>query len=132
MPSDRTNVCESATSKPEPGSRALHAMTITVERVSSSAKRLYRDDSGGAGIVFAVALVPLLGFAGFALDYARISLARADLQAAVDAAGLAIALLPRTTPIKDVQQRALDRVNASLAGKGLGQITMEATRTGTN
>ena len=101
-------------------------------RLRCSIRRFGTDTTGGAAVVFCVLLVPLLGFAGFALDYARVSLARVDLQAAVDSAGLAIALLPRTTPIKDVQQRALDRVNASLAGKGLGRITLEATRSGTN
>src|SRR4051812_30843429 len=120
--------------------RRQHAMSMpagvkscdTTGWLPHAIRQLGTDRSGGAAVTFCMVLVPLLGFAGFALDYARVSLARVDLQAAVDSAGLAIALLPRTTPIKDVQQRALDRVNASLAGKGLGRITLEATRTGTN
>jgi Flp pilus assembly protein TadG len=113
---------------------AMPGYSVRPDRLSvlrRTARRFLRDRAGGTGVVFAFTLVPLLGFAGFALDYARVSLGRADLQTAVDAAGLAVALLPRNTPIEEVRQKALAWVNQSLANKGLGPVGLTARRNGT-
>src|SRR5919199_4656950 len=49
----------------------------------------FRSDRGGnLAIIFALVLVPLLGAAGVALDYARASALRTELQSALDAAVL--------------------------------------------
>ena len=52
--------------------------------LSRRVRALRADEKGSVAQIFAVTLVPLAGFSGFALDYARLSLARADLQAAID------------------------------------------------
>jgi Flp pilus assembly protein TadG len=91
-----------------------------------------KDEAGAVAVVFAVSLIPLIGFAGFALDYARASLGRAQLQAAVDSAGLAVAHLPRNTSVTVLQQKASDWVNTNLAGKGLGPVTVIAEKVGTS
>jgi Flp pilus assembly protein TadG len=91
-----------------------------------------RDDSGSVAAVFAAALIPLLGLSGFALDYARASLGKAQLQAAVDAAGLAVAHLPRNTPVAEVEKKAQEWVNTNLAGKSLGPVTVKAQKVGTS
>jgi hypothetical protein len=51
-------------------------------------RRFADDRRGSVGIVFALALVPLLAAAGAALDYSRAAQTRAALQAVVDAAVL--------------------------------------------
>ena len=53
------------------------------------ARRFRRDRRGATAIAVALMLVPMIISAGAAVDYARISAARAQLQAAADAAALA-------------------------------------------
>lgn len=111
-------------------SRVVHKLYL---RESSSRPRLNligitRDESGSVAIMLAIALVPLIGFAGLALDYARLSLAKAQLQAAVDSAGLAVAHLPRDASIALVEQKALEWINIRLAGQGFGPVGLTAKR----
>ncbi len=91
-------------------------------------RSLRGDEMGSVAQIFAVTLVPLAGFSGLALDYARISLARAELQTAIDSAGLAVAHLPRSASVATVEQKAQEWVNVRLAGKGFGPITITAQR----
>jgi Flp pilus assembly protein TadG len=51
--------------------------------------RFSRDDRGTIAVIFAVALIPVMGFAGAAIDFARATQTRGKLQAAVDAAAIA-------------------------------------------
>ncbi len=51
-------------------------------------KRFKRDDRGVTAVIFSLALLPILGAAGAAVDYTRAINVRADLQKAVDAAAL--------------------------------------------
>src|SRR5688500_494833 len=53
------------------------------------AKRFARDARGAVAITFALALLPLLGIVGAAVDYSRLSRARTTKQSVVDAAALA-------------------------------------------
>ena len=93
---------------------------------------LWRDEKGAVAVLVGVALVPLAAMMGLALDYSRVSLGRAELQAAVDSAGLAVAQMPRDTPITTIQQKAQEWVEASLVSKGLGQVTVVAKKIDTN
>ncbi|HEX8167251.1 MAG TPA: pilus assembly protein [Beijerinckiaceae bacterium] len=52
-------------------------------------KRFAQDRRGAIAVLFALALVPLLGIVGVAMDYSRSTRALADLQSAVDGAALA-------------------------------------------
>lgn len=91
-----------------------------------------KDESGAVAIIFGVTLIPLAAMMGLALDYSRVSLGRAELQAAVDSAGLAAAQLPRDTPIATIQQKAQEWVESNLAGKNLGDVRVTAVKNGTN
>ena len=53
--------------------------------------RFWRNEHGNFAIIFCLAAVPVLGIAGMALDYSRISAAEGRLQAAVDSGLLAAA-----------------------------------------
>jgi Flp pilus assembly protein TadG len=97
-------------------------------RVAQKVQALRDDEKGSVAQIFAVTLIPLAGFSGFALDYARISLARAELQTAIDSAGLAVAHLPRSASVATVEQKAHEWVNVRLAGKGFGPVTITAQR----
>lgn len=91
-------------------------------------RALLGDEKGSVAQIFAVTLIPLAGFSGLALDYARVSLAKAELQTAIDSAGLAVAHLPRNASVATVEKKAQDWVNVRLAGKGFGPITIKAQR----
>jgi len=51
-------------------------------------KRLLKSEDGNVAVMFALALLPVVGVAGSAVDYARGSSARSKLQIAADAAAL--------------------------------------------
>jgi Flp pilus assembly protein TadG len=54
----------------------------------------WSDQSGNVGVIFALALIPVLMLVGGAIDYSRASAIRTQLQAAMDAAVLAGAARP--------------------------------------
>ena len=71
-----------------------------------SPTRAFRTDRrGNVAILFALSLVPLLLFVGASIDYTRAAAERTALQAAVDSAGLALALLPPATPLATLQAK---------------------------
>src|SRR5919112_5231517 len=94
-------------------------------------RRFRGNERGNVAMIVGFATIPLAGMMGLALDYSRVSLGRAELQAAVDSAGLAIAQMPKGTPLSTLQQRAQEWVEASLAPKALGQVTVTVTQEGT-
>lgn len=57
----------------------------------SVARRFARSTNGNVAIIFAIALVPILGFVGAAIDYSRANKARTAMQAALDSAALMLA-----------------------------------------
>lgn len=59
--------------------------------------RFSQDEKGAVVIIFAVALVPVLGFAGAAIDYTRATQTRSKLQTAADAAALAALTIKANT-----------------------------------
>ena len=61
-----------------------------------------RDDRGTIAVIFAVALIPVMGLAGAAIDYGRATQTRGKLQAAVDAAAIAALTMKAST---DSQRR---------------------------
>jgi Flp pilus assembly protein TadG len=63
-------------------------MPRTIERLL---RRFARASGGNIAILFAIALVPLLGFVGAAVDYSRANRARTAMQAALDSTALMVA-----------------------------------------
>jgi Flp pilus assembly protein TadG len=91
-----------------------------------------RDRRGAVAIIVAFALIPVAAMMGLALDYSRASLAKAELQAAVDSAGLAAAQMPRDTSLEAIKAKAQEWVEASLSGKGMGAVTVDAKKVDSN
>lgn len=59
-------------------------------QVRSSVTRFRRAERGNVAVMFAIAVVPLLGFVGGAIDYSRVNNARTAMQTALDTAALMI------------------------------------------
>jgi Flp pilus assembly protein TadG len=56
------------------------------------------DKRGSIAVIFSLTLIPVLGIAGVALDYSRMSGSKISLQKSVDAAAIAaLANLPTAT-----------------------------------
>jgi Flp pilus assembly protein TadG len=62
-----------------------------MQRLISRARRRFAREDGATATVFALLLVPLLGFAAIAVDVGALYAERARLQVAADAAALAVA-----------------------------------------
>ncbi len=59
-------------------------------QVRSAATRFVGADEGNIAVIFCIALVPLLGFVGAAVDYTRANAARSSMQAALDSTALMV------------------------------------------
>jgi Flp pilus assembly protein TadG len=59
-------------------------------QVRNAATRFVGADEGNIAVIFCVALVPLLGFVGAAVDYTRANAARSSMQAALDSTALMV------------------------------------------
>src|ERR1700733_4633233 len=58
------------------------------KQARSAARRFVGANEGNIAVTFAIALVPLLGFVGAAIDYTRANSARSSMQAALDSTAL--------------------------------------------
>jgi Flp pilus assembly protein TadG len=57
-------------------------------RVHAAATRFIAADEGNIAVIFAIALVPIIGCIGVAVDYTRANKARSSMQAALDSTAL--------------------------------------------
>jgi Flp pilus assembly protein TadG len=57
-------------------------------QLRGAATRFIRADEGNIAVIFAIALVPMIGFVGAAVDYTRANAARSSMQAALDSTAL--------------------------------------------
>jgi len=81
-------------------------------QVRREAGALRADRSGNVAITFAIALVPVFGAAGVAVDYSRANAARTAMQVALDSTGLMIAKEALNLQSAQVQTRANKYFNA--------------------
>jgi Flp pilus assembly protein TadG len=94
-------------------------------------KRFAADAAGGVGFMFALAVVPVLGLVGAAVDYSRASQAHAHLQKAVDAAALAAGKIALEQNRKDVDKDARAVFNGAFPrSEGVTVTRFSVTATG--
>ena len=67
--------------------------------------RFLQDRRGGVAPMFAIALIPVFGLVGAAVDYSRANAIRAGMQSAIDATALAMAKLAPTLTQAELQQK---------------------------
>ena len=60
-------------------------------RFRGAARRFAGANEGNIAVIFAIALLPILGFVGAAIDYSRANSARSSMQAALDSTALMVA-----------------------------------------
>jgi Flp pilus assembly protein TadG len=69
-------------------------------------RRFLKDRRGSVAPMFALAVIPVLGLTGAAIDYSRASSMKVSLQAALDATSLAMAKLAPTVTSTQLQTQA--------------------------
>src|SRR5947208_509023 len=74
--------------------------------------RFLKDRRGGVAPMFALTLVPIVGFIGAAIDYSRANSIRTSMQAAADATSLAMSKLAPTLTQSQLQTQATAYFNA--------------------
>ena len=74
--------------------------------------RFLRDRRGGVAPMFAIAIIPVIGLTGAAIDYSRANSVRTGMQAAIDATALAMARLAPTLTQSELQQKTTEYFNA--------------------
>jgi len=88
-------------------------------------RRFWSDRKGNVAVLFAIAIVPIIGGIGAAVDYSLASAYRTDIQKALDATALA---LSKVLPIDDAAKRqeiGMQYFLASLGPNDLEDIDLE-------
>lgn len=79
-------------------------------------KKFFKDTSGNFAMMFAISIVPLLGFAGFAIDYTNASKIKTKMQTAADSAALSAIIEYHQELNGNQNQIAEDYFNANYNG----------------
>jgi Flp pilus assembly protein TadG len=118
------------------GRNPILAVTMFIKAIARHAAtfigRFGRHDGGNVAVIFGVALVPLLGFVGAAVDYSRANAARSSMQVAMDSAALMVSRDLSANPTMsatDVTSKANTYFKALYTNLNAGAITLTASYT---
>ncbi len=87
----------------------------------------WTDRKGGVIPIFVLALIPIFGAMGAAVDYSRAQLARTKMQIALDATGLFLSKLPAGTNQDTLMARATEFFYANYSESELVSIQLTVT-----
>jgi hypothetical protein len=95
----------------------IGTVSIRTQEIGMRFKDFEQNERGGVAVIFAFALIPVLGFAGAAVDYVRATQSRGKVQAAVDGAALAAVLAQ--VPTVSERQATAQQVFGAIRSEGL-------------
>jgi Flp pilus assembly protein TadG len=97
----------------------------------SAARRFVGANEGNIAVTFAVALVPILGFVGAAIDYTRANSARSSMQAALDSTALMLSkdLAEGTITTSQIAAKAQSYFTALYTNNDAKSVSVSATYT---
>lgn len=100
------------------------------DRVRSSITRFRRNEGGNVAVLFGIAILPILGFVGGAIDYSRVNNARTAMQAALDTAALMISRdATSTMTAAEINQKAQTYFNSLYKHPEAQNVVVNATYT---
>lgn len=105
----------------------IHSISAQARK---AATRFAGDTGGNVAMIFAISLVPLLGFVGAAVDYSRTNSARSSMQVALDSAALMISKDLGSNPsmsLSDIKAKSVVYFNALYTNNVSSPITVNAT-----
>ncbi len=97
-----------------------------------AARRFRDNERGNVAMIFAVSLVPLLGFVGAAIDYSRTTSARSSMKVALDSAALMVSKDLGSNPSMsstEISAKATNYFNALYTNNASSPITVTASYT---
>jgi Flp pilus assembly protein TadG len=89
--------------------------------------RFWNDREGSILPIFAIAVIPLIGFVGVAVDFIRAGSARAEMQAALDGTALMLSKDAPKLNSTDLQKRATEYFNSLFSRPEASGITVTPT-----
>lgn len=100
-------------------------------QVRRAASRFPGANQGNIAVLFGIALLPILGFMGAAIDYTRANSARSSMQAALDSTALMLAkdLSDGKITVGEINSKATTYFNALYTNKDANAVTITATYT---
>src|SRR5262249_62284126 len=88
------------------------AMNSVLVRLCNQLQAFRSERGGNVMLIFALAIIPIVGAVGAAVDYSRANSAKADMQAALDSTALKLAKDGSTLSSTDMQASATSYFNA--------------------
>lgn len=86
-----------------------------------------RNDRGNVVPIFALAVIPLIGSVGVALDYSRAATARTEMQSALDASALMLSKEALTLSSTDIEKQAKKYFQSTFQRKDTNGVAVTAT-----
>jgi Mg-chelatase subunit ChlD len=109
--------------------RGAAPLARSLKQRSAPLVGLLKDCRGGVAPMFALAIIPVIGFAGAAVDYSRASAVRTNMQAAADATSLAMSKLAASLTENDLKTKAAAYFAASFKTSYLKSYSVTPTYT---
>jgi len=105
--------------------------TFFTRRIGQAASRFAKANDGNIAVIFAIALLPMLGFVGAAIDYGRATMARSSMQAALDSTALMLSrdLVQGLITTSQINTKAQVYFSALYTNKDAQSVSVSATYT---
>jgi Flp pilus assembly protein TadG len=106
-------------------------IAVVCRYLLSLTHRFRRAESGNVAVIFAIALLPMIGFVGAAVDYSRATAARSRMQTILDAATLMIAKDDAAGTMSNaaITSGLLNYFNAQFTNADISGVTVTAAYT---
>src|SRR3954467_12888929 len=103
-------------------------------QVRGGLTRFAASEDGNIAVIFAIALVPILGFVGAAIDYTRANAARSSMQAALDSTALMLSkdLSQGLITTSQITTKAQAYFTALYTNADANSVSVSATYTASN
>jgi Flp pilus assembly protein TadG len=108
---------------------AQQTLLALLARFRNQLRAFHAADSGNIVFTFALALVPMVGFVGAAVDYSRANSARTAMQAAVDSTALMLSKEAGNLSTSQINQKATAYFNALFNRTEVSNILITPTYT---
>jgi Flp pilus assembly protein TadG len=107
-------------------------LRVAYTRLRRAARRFAAARRGNVALTFAVASIPIIGFAGAAVDYSRANAMKADMQSALDSAALMVSKNAVTMTSAQIQTAAQNAFQAVFTNVDANNVKVTASYANTN
>ncbi len=104
---------------------------VAFSRLRRAARRFVAARGGNVALTFGFALIPILGFAGAAVDYSRANAMKADMQSALNSAALMVSKNAATMSAAQIQTAAQNAFLAVFTNKDASNVQVTASYSNT-